>query len=207
MKKLFKEALLEFDKVKAEEIIKEYRKSTPEVEKVFLLISETLTELGDEWAECEIALSQIYMTSRICEEMIEKQFSGILHSDNQESNIAIATFMDYHILGKKIVHSTLLSCGFSILDFGSVASPAQLVEKTIENNIDILLISTLMYHSALKIKDAKELFIKENIPVKILVGGAPFIFDNELWKTVGADSMGYSATDAISIINQWLRRN
>jgi len=204
MNVLFREAILEFDKIKAEEIIIQYAKTNQGIDKIFLLISETLNGLGEEWAKGEIALSQIYMTSRICEEIIEKQFTGKVPFINPEKNIAITTFLDYHHLGKKIVHSTLMSCGYDVLDFGLVSSPLQLLEKTIENKVDILLISSLMYHSAIKIKDLKELFVKEDIRLRILVGGAPFNFDSELWKAVGADAMGYSASDAVQIIQQWI---
>jgi methanogenic corrinoid protein MtbC1 len=33
-----------------------------------------------------------------------------------------------------------------------------------------------------------------------VVGGAPFLLDDELWKEVGADAMGRSASEAIEIV-------
>jgi methylmalonyl-CoA mutase cobalamin-binding domain/chain len=207
MKKGFKDALLEFDKIKAEEIISQVQVQKQTNEAVFGLISETLADIGEEWQKGDIALSQIYMVSRICDDIIEKQFANKPSFRNSDKKIAIATFMDYHLLGKKIVLSTLLSCGFNVKDFQIVSSAEELVQKTVSNNIDILLISTLMYHSAIKIKNVKEMFLEANNPVKIIVGGAPFIFDSELWKAVGADAMGYNGSDAVDIVNQWVGRN
>jgi methanogenic corrinoid protein MtbC1 len=207
IQKQFKASLLEFDKVKVEKVIQSYLSENHGSEKVFSLISQTLSNLGEEWSRGEIALSQIYMSGRICEELIEKQFQNRQSNLYSGHNIAISTLTDHHLLGKKIIYSSLLSSGFKVIDFGAVGSASQLVEKTINNKIDILLISTLMYHSALKVKEVKELLIKSDSHVKILVGGAPFTFDKELWKQVGADEMGETASDALRVINQWIGRN
>jgi methanogenic corrinoid protein MtbC1 len=34
------------------------------------------------------------------------------------------------------------------------------------------------------------------------VGGAPFLFDDQLWQEVGADAMGKSASDAVAIVER-----
>jgi methanogenic corrinoid protein MtbC1 len=34
------------------------------------------------------------------------------------------------------------------------------------------------------------------------VGGAPFLFDNQLWQEVGADAMGNSAAEAVTIVER-----
>jgi len=35
------------------------------------------------------------------------------------------------------------------------------------------------------------------------VGGAPFIFDPNLWQEVGADAMGRNAADAIKLLQKY----
>ena len=39
--------------------------------------------------------------------------------------------------------------------------------------------------------------------IKIVVGGAPFNFDEKLWEEVGADIMGNNASDAMKIIKKF----
>jgi methanogenic corrinoid protein MtbC1 len=34
------------------------------------------------------------------------------------------------------------------------------------------------------------------------VGGAPFLFDDQLWQEVGADAMGSSAVEAVAIVER-----
>ena len=207
MKTKFKTALLEADKAVAEDILINHLKNSGNKELVSKIITETLYEIGEEWEKGDVALSQIYMSGRICEDIVKKVFNEIQQPTINHPKMAIVTLQDYHLLGKKVVYSVLKSSGFVIIDFGSVNSTDILVEKTIENNVEILLISTLMYHSALKIKDVVQLFRDKNHQIKILVGGAPFIFDTRLWEQVNADAMGVSPSDAISVLNQWIGRN
>jgi methanogenic corrinoid protein MtbC1 len=61
-----------------------------------------------------------------------------------------------------------------------------------------------MLPSALRVKDVKQGFIKAGKEVKIAVGGAPFRLDPQLWKEVGADMGGRTASDAIDIVLQFL---
>jgi methanogenic corrinoid protein MtbC1 len=58
-----------------------------------------------------------------------------------------------------------------------------------------------MLNSALHIKDLVARFKKEKINIKVIVGGAPFIFDRELWKEVGAYAMGANASDALVLVH------
>lgn len=48
------------------------------------------------------------------------------------------------VLAKRIVYSVLRAAGFELLDFGLALSVDEMVHKTIENQVEILLISTLM---------------------------------------------------------------
>lgn len=90
--------------------------------------------------------------------------------------------------------------GFEIIDYGSGISVDSLVERTIRDKIDVLLISVLMLPSALSIKDVRRKFREAHSAVIIVVGGAPFNFDEELYKEVEADYVGKTVSDAINII-------
>jgi len=79
-----------------------------------------------------------------------------------------------------------------------------LIKQIKKDNIKILLISVLMLPSALHIKELHQRLDQENIPVIILVGGAPFRFDLELWREVGANDMGNSAADAVTLVKKYI---
>lgn len=199
MKEAFKSALLDSDKIRAFSLLSDLSG----METITNLITMVLNEIGDEWEKGDVALSQIYMSSRICEEILDKLFSESYTTIPNNPKIAIATLMDFHFLGRRIVNSYLRANGFAILDFGGISSPQEMARKAMENKIEYLLISTLMYHAAIKVRELKEEFAKKNYSIKILVGGAPFIFDKRLWKEVGADAMGISPADAVRILQDW----
>jgi methanogenic corrinoid protein MtbC1 len=113
--------------------------------------------------------------------------------------MAIAVLDDYHLLGKRIVYSVLRAKGFELKDYGRVTVD-EVINKTRADQIRVLLISTLMLHSALRIRDVVAGLKAENLDVKVVVGGAPFIFDTQLWREVNADAMGRSASDVPDIV-------
>ncbi len=199
----FTNALLEFDSQTAKEILLKTILENDLSFSVGTLIVDSLKSIGERWADGELALSQIYMTGRICEELIESIFPEKAISKTQLPKIAITTLGDYHLLCKKIVTSVLQASGFNIADYGHGMDVNSLTEKVIKNKIKFLLISTLMLPSALLVKEVRAKLSKANYGVKILVGGAPYIFDNSLYKQVGADAMGVSPADAIEILNRW----
>jgi methanogenic corrinoid protein MtbC1 len=202
IKSELKSALLDFDTDKVKALFS--RQVVRKEISIPMLIEEVLSEIGKEWESGELALSQVYMSGKICEEVIEEILGSNPNIEVANSKIAIVTFNDFHSLGKKITLSVLRSVGYVIIDWGQGISLQTLVEKIEKEKIDILLISVLMLPSALKIKDLREELDKKKCKLKILVGGAPFNFDKKLWTRVGADAMGSSPTDAIDILNEWL---
>ncbi len=123
-------------------------------------------------------------------------------TSKKEPRIGIGVLQDHHALGKRIVFSVLRAGGYDLIDFGQGLSVDDIVEKTIEKQIDILLISTLMLSSALQIKGVVEKLRGNNSEVKIIVGGAPFRMDNQLWEKVGADADGKNGTTISKIIER-----
>jgi methanogenic corrinoid protein MtbC1 len=163
------------------------------------MIVPALNRIGNEWQRGDVALSQVYMAGRICEELMNEILpAGDLQRRNTPP-MAIATLEDYHLLGKRLVYSVLRAGGFDLRDYGRVTLE-EAVARTGEDQIRLLLISTLMLPSALHVRDLV-LRLKTTAPdVKVIVGGAPFLFDKDLWEEVGADAMGRSASEAIDII-------
>lgn len=196
-------ALLEGNKIKADEILSEYSDNKLIIEEI---ITKSLEEIGNMWENRDAALAQVYISGIICEELINKYMLELKTKAIQNNlNIAIVTFEDYHALGKRIVLSFLKSAGFVVKDYGIGKTVDEVYGLSIKDNIDILLISTLMLPSALKanllIRKLKDK--KKNI--RIIVGGAPFRIDKTLWKDVEADAVGISASHAVELVRKMVR--
>jgi monomethylamine corrinoid protein len=200
-----KDALLNVNRIGAEQVFEKCYKEYKTFESLESLVIKTLEEIGIGWEKGEYALSQSYMSGVICESIIEKYIPIFDAHKNRVPKMSIATLNDYHGLGKKIIYSTLRAEGYEVIDFGEGLSVDELVEITIENEIELLLISTLMLPSALKVKQVKQGLIARGCNAKVVVGGAPFRFDENLWITVGADYDGKNASNLLKYIEMLIK--
>jgi len=195
-------ALLAVDRVKAGKIVKEACSAGSPFTCLETLIVPALEEIGRRWEAGDVALSQVYMSGRICEEIVDMMLPPRDPRRVDLPKMAIAVLEDHHTLGKRIVISVLRAGGYEIADYGHGISVDQLVERSVRDKIEILLISTLMLPAAIRTREAITR-IKTDLPeIRIIVGGAPFNFDPGLWKEVGADAMGHAASETLVIVKR-----
>lgn len=201
----FFQALLAIDRSQVNSIIANTTGCTSFDTIINELIVPVLEKTGKGWESGQLALSQVYMSSRLCEELVndliaQGQERGLIRKSHPK--IALAVLEDRHVLGKKILYSVVRAAGYELLDFGHGLKVDELVEKTLKVQPDILLVSTLMFTSALRIKDLTSQLKQKGSEVKVMVGGAPFLQDKQLWKEVGAYAMGKTANDSLKLIHQ-----
>jgi methanogenic corrinoid protein MtbC1 len=195
-------SLLAVNRIEAKKIVKESCTQESAVHCIETLIVPALDHIGKGWENGTVALSQVYMSGRLCEDMVDLMLPA---GDNRrviQPKIAIAALLDHHNLGKRIVYSIIRAGGYDVIDYGHGISVDNLVNAVIRDNIDILLISTLMLPAALKVKEATSRIKKERPTTKVIVGGAPFNFDPALYRDVGADAMAHTASDTLEIVKQ-----
>ncbi|GAB1475452.1 hypothetical protein MASR2M70_02840 [Bacillota bacterium] len=201
----FLDTLLLVDRRGAEELLFRQYEESGDIKDVEHIIISSMKIIGDGWEEGEYSLAQIYMAGIICEELFDKMFPETDVKRISSPKMAICVFLDQHSLGKRIVKSVIRSRGYEITDLGQGLDVAALVQACRESNFDILLISTLMLPSALKVSMIKQEFKAKGIPTKIIAGGAPFRFDTTLWQKVGADADGKDATDVVTVIESLMK--
>ena len=198
----FLNALLQINRTKAALLFEECYKGDANFRTLEAMTIDALEQIGLGWESGKYSLAQVYMSGVICEELVDRYLPRVDVKRQNVPKIAIGVLLDHHALGKRIVYSMVRASGFEIIDFGAGLSVEELVEKTLSEQIEVLLISTLMLPSALKVKQVKELLNGTGASAKIVVGGAPFRLDETLWKTVNADAYGKTASDIIPIIEQ-----
>ena len=196
-------ALLGIDRLTAGQILATAVRESSLDEVVRCTVVPALEQIGDDWVRGRVSLSDVYMSSRICEELMKALApKAALPARRDQPRIAIAALQDYHLLGKKMVQLALVSAGYALIDFGQGITVDNLVRRVQEAEVEVLLVSTLMLPSALRVKDLRRELDRAGLTPKLAVGGAPFRFDRQLWKEVGADAMGVSAADALKILEQ-----
>lgn len=201
--KEFEKALLSVDRQKSRTLIQMNCDLQDPTRCMEELIIPALNDIGTRWETGEISLSQIYMSGRICESLVDVMLPPGNPDRKNQPKIAIAVLEDQHALGKRIVYSVLRSAGYEVTDYGAGVSVEDLGTMVKRDGIEVLLISTLMIRSALRVKELMKVLRDSDSRIRVMVGGAPFNFDHELWKEVGADAWSPTASDIIPVIEQW----
>ncbi len=194
-------ALLALDRFTVGRMLAEVAGSTSPLSGIESLVVPVLERIGAGWEEGRVSLSQVYMSGRLCEEMVDTILPAADAARKSIPPMAIAALEDYHLLGLRIVYSALRASGFALLNYGRTDMDA-LVARVKADQIRILLISALMLPSALRVKALRARLLAEGCSCRIVVGGAPFRFDDRLWQEVGADGCGHTASEAIATVTR-----
>jgi methanogenic corrinoid protein MtbC1 len=196
-----RDALLAIDRVAAREIVLDNGQAT--FGRIENLVVPTLEEIGLGWEQGNVSLSQVYMASRIAEQLIDELLAPGAATSLDQPPIGIIALEDHHLLGLRIVHSALRAAGFSVHSYGK-CTVAQAEEYADKDGLRLLLVSVLMLPAALRIRDLTTRFAGWTSPPTVIAGGAPFRFDERLPAEVGVDLVGCSATDAIALVHRAL---
>lgn len=199
----FVTALIAVNRIGVRDIIDEHYDGENPLQFIEKYVVPASEIIGEGWTRGVVALSQVYLSARIIEELIDE----ILPPDSPDRigypKMAIAVLEDYHLLGKRIIYSMLRVSGYAIRDYGRV-TVNEALERVQADGIEILFVSTLMLRSALRIKDLRTAIDKAGMQTRMIVGGAPFRFDEQLWREVGADATAKDAAGALRALNQIL---
>jgi len=200
-----REALLAVDRVQAETVL-EAVADCPPLDQVEGILVPAMEGIGDGWEDGSVALSQVYMSARISEQLVRRMDVAQEQLRFPQPRMAIAVLEDFHLLGKSIIHSMLHGAGYRVEDFGRM-DVETLAARVVEEQIEILLVSTLMLRAALRVPELRRHIesLGRN-DVRIIVGGAPFRFDPGLWKQVGADATAAGAAELLPIVKDMTGR-
>ena len=169
------------------------------------LLVPALERIGAAFERGEVALSQVYLAGRICEGLLGDLAPAPDLTAAPRPRVGVAALEDHHVLGKRMVLSVLRAAGYAPVDFGHGMRAADLARRAREERLEVLLVSTLMLRSAMRVKDLVDLLARDGgPPLPVVVGGAPFRLDPQLALEVSASACGRSATEAPRLIAQVL---
>ncbi|MBI2955290.1 MAG: cobalamin B12-binding domain-containing protein [Chloroflexi bacterium] len=171
------------------------------------VVNPAVEAVSASWAgHHELSLSQIYVTGLIVKDAVE-----ILSPETETAEKPIGRVVigvaegDHHGLGKRIVGAFLRSAGFVVVDLGLSVPPKAFVDAALAENADIIAVSALMVDPALRIREVREEMKRRGVEsIQLLVGGAPFRYNSQLYKMAGADATAPTAYEAIDIARRLL---
>jgi len=203
----YNEAVFDTDRDKALKIIHDAVSSgvSPE-EVVFQVIIPAIEQTINYIREDEdLSLAQHFMTAQIASDVIEEMLVQFKTAPKVMGRVVIGTsYGDLHTLGKRIVTGCLRARLIEVIDLGVNVSPERFVDEAVARNAEVIGISSMMIHTArgengcLKVR---QILNERGLDhIKLVVGGAPFRFNPELYKVVQADAWAKDGITASQVI-------
>jgi methanogenic corrinoid protein MtbC1 len=157
------------------------------------------------------SLAQHFMTAQIAAEVTEEMISRFVTPPEIIGTMVIGTsFGDFHGLGKKIVIGCMKAQMIETIDLGLNVVPEKFVEEAIAHKAMVIGISSMMMHTArgesgcIKVR---QILKERNLEgkIKIIVGGAPYRYDHNLYNIVQADAWAENGIDAGKVIRNLIK--
>jgi 5-methyltetrahydrofolate--homocysteine methyltransferase len=211
--KSYNEAVFETDKIGAFAVVDQALAAGISAEDVVFkvvipAVEEMMTEIT---RDPDANLAQHFMTAQIASEVTERMLLKFKHPPEIIGRVVIGTaFGDLHSLGKRIVSGCLRALMVEVIDIGVNMPAARFVDAAVEHDAQVIAISTMMVHTATGehgCREVRQILHERGLEkrIRIAVGGAPYRFDDTLYKTVGADAWAADGVTAAKIIIDLIR--
>ena len=206
--KAYNEAIFDTDRERALKVIHDavnkgvspeaivFKVVIPAIELMIKSISESF----------DASLAQHFLTSQVAADVVEEMIPQFKKSPEVVGRVVIGTSQgDFHGLGKRIVIGCLNALMINVTDLGLNVPPERFVDEAVAHDAQVIGISSMMVHTArgengcLKVRRIlKERGLEGKI--KIIVGGAPYRYDGNLYRIVQADSWAEDGITAGKVI-------
>jgi methanogenic corrinoid protein MtbC1 len=155
-------------------------------------------------------LAQHFMASQIAAEVTEQMVPLFSQAPEIVGRMVIGTAAgDFHGLGKRIVSGCLKAQMVDVFDLGLNVPAERFVEQAITEGAGVIGISSMMVHTACSENGPQEVrrILRERgleDRIRIIVGGAPYNHDDELYHTVQADAWARNGVAAGPVVMRLL---
>ena len=156
-------------------------------------------------------LAQHFMASQIAAAVTDEMIAEFKAAPEPIGRIVIGTSCgDFHGLGKRIVIGCLRAYMIDAVDLGLNVPPERYVEEAVAHRAQVIGISSMMVHTArgdqgcLKVRRILRQRQLED-QIKVIVGGAPYRFDHDLYRVVQADAWAEDGIKAGPVIARLIK--
>jgi methanogenic corrinoid protein MtbC1 len=209
----FSEAIYDTDRVRALEVIHRALADgvTPE-EVIFEVIIPGIELMMTSGADgFEANLAQHFMAAQIAAEVTDELVPRFRRKPEITGRVVIGTaWGDFHGLGKRIVIGCLKAHLIEVIDLGLNVYPERFVEAALAADAEVIGISSMMVHTArgeLGCLGVRKILRERGLDgqIKLIVGGAPYRYDDKLFETVQADAWAVNGVAACGVVMNLIR--
>lgn len=206
--KAYNEAVFETDKEAAFAVVNSALAEGMRAEDiVFQVVIPAVEEMMSKiTTDPDANLAQHFMTAQIAAEVTEQMLARFEHPPEIIGKVVMGTAHgDLHSLGKRIVMGCLKALMVEVVDLGVNVPAERFVDEAVARGAQVIAISAMMVHTATGENGAhkvRQLLHDRGLEktIKLVVGGAPYRFDSELYKAVGADAWAADGVNAGKLI-------
>jgi methanogenic corrinoid protein MtbC1 len=206
--KAYNEAVFETDKEAAFKVVHQALAAGISAEDVvFRVVIPAVDEMmSNITRDPDANLAQHFMTAQIASEVTEQMLTLFQRPPEVIGRVVIGTaFGDLHSLGKRIVMGCLKAMMVEVHDLGVSVAAERFVDEALRLDAQVIAISAMMVHTANSesgCRKVRQLLRERGLEgrFRIVVGGAPYRFDAELYKRVGADAWAADGISASRVI-------
>jgi len=158
-----------------------------------------------------VSLAQHFMAAQIASEVVDEMVPRFQKAPEIIGRVVIGTSQgDFHGLGKRIVSGCLKALMIEVSDLGLNVAPERFVDEALAHDAQVIAISSMMVHTARGengCSRVRQILKERGLEglIRIAVGGAPYRFDPELYRTVGADAWAENGIEAGKVISNMIR--
>jgi len=159
------------------------------------IFQSALYEVGNRWETTGLTIAEEHMATATTQFIL-----SVIHEEQPRTGthggVAVVTGVvnDQHLVGASIVANVLDAEGWDVRFMGTNLPHDGIVSAIVESRASLVAISVTMGDC---VKDARDLIahIRQSSadPPRIIVGGAAFISDPDLWRAIGADGFAVDA--------------
>ncbi len=164
------------------------------------ILQHALYEVGRRWQTTELTIAEEHMATATTQFILSVLHESLVRTPVLRGVAVVTGVVDeLHVVGASIVADVLEGDGWDVRCMGS-NSPHQGVVSAIEHHrASLVAISVTMSGCVTGARDLiAQIRSGTTTTPRIVVGGAAFSHDPELWRTIGADGF---ATDARSVVD------
>lgn len=204
----FWEAVLDTNRDRALDVVRRsVRRGVSPEEIVFEVVIPVLEQRGASVATTtEMNLAQHFVAAQIAAEVTDEMIPEFAQAPETAGRAIIGTAVgDLHSLGKRIVTGCLKARMIDTVDLGVNVDAERFVDAAVAHRAQVIAVSAMMLHTArgengaVKVRQVlKERGLEQSI--RLVVGGAPYRFDKNLYKVVQADAWAEDGLSGAQLI-------
>ncbi len=197
---------LKGERDKAFEFIIELLRNDITIKEIYLkILRDALYQAGFMWNSGKITLGEQHYITATTQLIMLKMYPYVITGNHKGVSIVGACAKgELHEMGIRMICDLLELDGYDTYYIGSVSSLDRLIEYAVRKKARIILLSVSWDEN---IKNLKEMIfnLKKNETlkeIKIIVGGRPFVINENLYRELGADGYAIDTEDIKSVLGE-----